>query len=236
MIPKEEFIPALTDAFSAWGFFPSPEQNERFYAYACLLSERNRVMNLTAVDHAEGIIERHFRDSLLPLRLGLLSAGKRYADVGTGAGFPGLPLAVMMPEATFVLTDSLAKRITFLNEVIAALGLSNVQTCLSRAETLGHSSQRETFDGVLSRAVSPLPVLCELCLPLCRIGGQMLALKSAAAEEEIHGSLPAATLLGGDTPQLLGTAERNVVVIRKIAPTPSSYPRRDGVPAKKPLH
>lgn len=235
MIEKNEFLHKLTTAFSAWDLSLSPEQSDRFYTYAQLLSARNRVMNLTAVDDADGIIERHFRDSLLPLRLGLLSAGKRYADVGTGAGFPGLPLAVMMPEASFVLTDSLAKRIDFLNEVIATLGLQNVQTCLSRAEALGHSNQRESFDGVLSRAVSPLPTLCELCLPLCRVGGQMLALKSAAAEEEILSAHLAVTLLGGETPQLLGTSERNVVVIRKIAQTPPTYPRRDGVPAKKPL-
>ena len=235
MDEKILFMQTLTDRFSAIGLSVSETQKERFYQYFAFLREKNKVMNLTGITDIEGVVGRHFADSLLPLLSGDVKPGDRCVDVGSGAGFPGLPLAIMMPDCTFLLMDSLGKRIDFLNETVALLELTNVSTLLSRAETAGKGDLRERFDVVLSRAVSPMNVLCEYCLPLCKVGGRMVALKSTAARDEMTAAQKAILTLGGSEPTVFGTDERNTVTVVKTSPTPSGYPRREGVPEKRPL-
>jgi len=235
MDEKTVFMQALSDRMTAMGLCPSDRQKEQFYQYFIFLREKNKVMNLTGITDIDGVVNRHFGDSLLPLLSGDVKPQDRCIDVGSGAGFPGIPLAIMLPECTFVLMDSLRKRIDFLNETIELLGLTNTSTLLSRAETAGRGQLREGFDAVLSRAVSPMNILCEYCLPLCKVGGKMIALKSTAAKQEIEAAQHAVITLGGSAPTVFGTDERNAVTVVKIAPTPAAYPRREGVPEKRPL-
>ena len=212
-----------------------------------MLREKNKVMNLTAVDDDQGIAMKHFIDSLTLcsyIREEEEKAGGktiRLADVGTGAGFPGLPLKISMPELDVTLMDSLAKRLNFLGEVVERLGLEKVSLVHTRAEDGGRDKKyREKYDVVTARAVARLPVLAEYCLPFVKVGGVFLAMKGHA-EEEVQDAGKAIATLGGtiektDTFTLPGTdMERTVVVIRKIRPTPPKYPRKAGTPAKEPL-
>ena len=225
----------------------SAEEIRSFQIYASMLREKNKVMNLTAVDDDQGIAMKHFIDSLTLcsyIRKEEEKAGGktiRLADVGTGAGFPGLPLKISMPELDVTLMDSLAKRLNFLGEVVERLGLEKVSLVHSRAEDGGRDKKyREKYDVVTARAVARLPVLAEYCLPFVKVGGVFLAMKGHA-EEEVQDAGKAIATLGGtiektDTFTLPGTdMERTVVVIRKIRPTPPKYPRKAGTPAKEPL-
>ena len=225
----------------------SAEEIRSFQIYASMLREKNKVMNLTAVDDDQGIAMKHFIDSLTLcpyIRAEEEKAsGKtiRLADVGTGAGFPGLPLKISMPELDVTLMDSLAKRLNFLGEVVERLGLEKVSLVHTRAEDGGRDKKyREKYDVVTARAVARLPVLAEYCLPFVKVGGVFLAMKGHA-EEEVQDAGKAIATLGGtiektDTFTLPGTdMERTVVVIRKIRPTPPKYPRKAGTPAKEPL-
>ena len=225
----------------------SAEEIRSFQIYASMLREKNKVMNLTAVDDDQGIAMKHFIDSLTLcsyIREEEEKAGGktiRLADVGTGAGFPGLPLKISMPELDVTLMDSLAKRLNFLGEVVERLGLEKVSLVHSRAEDGGRDKKyREKYDVVTARAVARLPVLAEYCLPFVKVGGVFLAMKGHA-EEEVQDAGKAIATLGGtiektDTFTLPGTdMERTVVVIRKIRPTPPKYPRKAGTPAKEPL-
>ena len=223
------------------------EEIRSFQIYASMLREKNKVMNLTAVDDDQGIAMKHFIDSLTLcsyIREEEEKAGGktiRLADVGTGAGFPGLPLKISMPELDVTLMDSLAKRLNFLGEVVERLGLEKVSLVHTRAEDGGRDKKyREKYDVVTARAVARLPVLAEYCLPFVKVGGVFLAMKGHA-EEEVQDAGKAIATLGGtiektDTFTLPGTdMERTVVVIRKIRPTPPKYPRKAGTPAKEPL-
>lgn len=225
----------------------SAEEIRSFQIYASMLREKNKVMNLTAVDDDQGIAMKHFIDSLTLcsyIREEEEKAGGktiRLADVGTGAGFPGLPLKISMPELDVTLMDSLAKRLNFLGEVVERLGLEKVSLVHTRAEDGGRDKKyREKYDVVTARAVARLPVLAEYCLPFVKVGGVFLAMKGHA-EEEVQDAGKAIATLGGtiektDTFTLPGTdMERTVVVIRKIRPTPPKYPRKAGTPAKEPL-
>ena len=212
-------------------------QLEQFYQ---LLSEKNKVMNLTALAEPQDFLEKHLRDSLLLHRHFQFEPGTRLIDVGTGAGFPGIPIAVMEPELTVVLLDSLTKRIHFLEEVIAALDLKNAKVLNSRAESAGRQPElRESFDYCVSRAVSHLNKLSEYCLPLVRPGGYFIPYKAEKVLAELPESERASSLLGGeltarDEDRILD-ARRFFPLIRKQKKTPPEYPRNSEKIAKKPL-
>ena len=226
----------------------SAEEIRAFQVYATMLKEKNKVMNLTAVDDDKGIAMKHFIDSLtlcpyIREEEAKVKGGKTltFIDVGTGAGFPGLPVKISCPELSVTLMDSLEKRLNFLNEVITALGLKDCSTVHSRAEDAGRNKKyREKYDIVTARAVARLSVLAEYCLPLVKIGGVFLAMKSHSEEEE-QDAAKAIALLGGtieksDTFKLPGTdMERTIIVVRKIRPTPARFPRKAGTPSKTPI-
>ena len=226
----------IIEEFEKSGIGISDEQAEMLALYAKMLIEYNEKMNLTAITEPKEIVGKHFIDSLLPLSTDKIFLGAKCVDVGTGAGFPGVPIAIMRPDISMTLMDSLRKRTAFLDALIAELDLKNCITATVRAEDAGKSALRESFDIVLSRAVAPLTVLCELCLPLTACGGHMLALKSRKIEDENNADTEyAIKLLGGSALETFGTQERNVFIVQKIAPTPSTYPRRAGMPEKRPL-
>lgn len=212
-------------------------QLEQFYQ---LLSEKNKVMNLTALAEPQDFLEKHLRDSLLLHRHFQFEPGARLIDVGTGAGFPGIPIAVMEPELTVVLLDSLTKRIHFLEEVIAALDLKNAKVLNSRAESAGRQPElRESFDYCVSRAVSHLNKLSEYCLPLVRPGGYFIPYKAEKVLAELPESERAISLLGGEMTAMeedrILDARRFFPLIRKQKKTPPEYPRNSEKIAKKPL-
>lgn len=204
-----------------------------FFKYYCELIRVNRYMNLTAITEPKEVIRKHFCDSLLPLSLPYLKEGARCVDVGSGAGFPGLPLAIMRPDLDMTLMDSLGKRVDFLTETCEQLSMDRCRAVKIRAEEA--TETREAFDIAFSRGVARLSVLAEYCLPLVREGGVMIALKSLSAELEIEEAQNAMGILGGKLVEVFGTPERNAVVIEKISQTPSKYPRRAGIPEKRPL-
>ncbi len=226
----------------------SAEEIRSFQIYASMLKEKNKVMNLTAVDDDEGIAMKHFIDSLTLcpyIREEEAKAGEgkqlTFIDVGTGAGFPGLPVKISCPELGVTLMDSLEKRLKFLDEVIAALGLQDCSTVHSRAEDAGRNKKyREKYDIATARAVARLSVLAEYCLPLVKVGGVFLAMKAHSEDEETEAG-KAIALLGGtvektDTFKLPGTdMERTIIVVRKIRPTPARFPRKAGTPSKTPI-
>ena len=208
---------------------------DRFEIYHRLLSEWNEKMNLTAITDPVAVAEKHFADSLAALPY--LKPGMKVVDVGTGAGFPGVPLLIMEPGLELTLADSLQKRLTFLDALLKELGLK-AALVHGRAEDLGQNKlYREQFDAALSRAVANLPVLLELTTPFVRVGGTAIAYKGDAAEE-LESAKTAAFLLhvklrGVDLDSNLG--KRCLIFADKIAPTPRSYPRKAGTPSKKPL-
>ncbi len=219
----------------------------QFEKFARLLDERNQVMNLTAVKSGRDTEIRHFLDSLSPLfyRDGntlFAKDGVKVADLGTGAGFPGIPLAIMLPHAEFVLCDALQKRISFLNDVVRELGLANVRTVCGRLEELGRDpGLREGFDIAVSRAVADLKVLVELSLPFVKEGGVFISYKGDRAAEEVTGAENALRELNGKVVHIFSydeydsSASRNLVEIMKDGITPDRYPRRNGIPTKRPL-
>ena len=243
-----EVIKSLVRAYSEEaGLGLTDAQLEQLCVYAGMLVKTNEVMNLTNITDDEGIAVRHFIDSLtlVPyIRAEQKKAGSEdlsVIDVGTGAGFPGLVLKIAMPELRLTLLDSLNKRLNFLNEVSAALGLNGVVTVHGRAEDAGRDAKlREKFDISCARAVANLPVLCEYCLPFVKTEGAFLAMKGNVEEEE-QASSKAISVLGGrkektDKFLLPGTdMNRSIVVVRKIRPTPKGYPRQAGKPSKNPL-
>ena len=197
--------------------------------YGDLLIETNKVMNLTAVTEPTEVVTRHFLDcaALTPH----MPQGGRVLDVGTGAGFPGMPLAILCPETEFVLLDALRKRIDFLNEVIETLGLTNVTAVHARAEDFAKDS-RASFDMAVSRAVAALRTLSELAVPMVKVGGCFLAMKAADCAEEVQGAAHAFEVLGVGEPEMLSYTvphdgiERALVRLPKISDTPDKYPRR----------
>ena len=233
---KEAFISRLSLGIPEEEDF-GQKYGEKFFRYFELLTEYNEKINLTAITDPDEVIKKHFSDSLLPYFLGLIPNGSSIADVGSGAGFPGIPLAIVLPECEFTLMESIGKRVDFLNVVISELGLKNCRAEKIRAEEAGAkgSKYRESFDFATARAVSRLSILSEYCLPLVKVGGRMIALKSAAAQTEIDEAVNAISTLGGENALIIGTPERNVVAVDKADPTPEKYPRRTGIPEKRPL-
>ncbi|HSL93713.1 MAG TPA: 16S rRNA (guanine(527)-N(7))-methyltransferase RsmG [Bacillota bacterium] len=231
----------LRHALSQEGVPLSEEQLKSLELYISLLAAATRRMNLTAIEDEAEMVRKHLLDSLLvvphlPSRGSLL-------DVGSGAGLPGIPLAVAVPGLRVTLLDSITKKVGFLKEAISGMSLGDRVKALSeRAEKAGHfADMRESYDVVISRAVARLNVLSEYCLPFVRVGGRFLAMKGPAGEQEAAEAEEAIALLGGRIAgvhlwQLPGGGEqRSLVIIQKCKNTPIGYPRRDGLPAKNPL-
>ncbi|MGK0617935.1 16S rRNA (guanine(527)-N(7))-methyltransferase RsmG [Meiothermus cerbereus] len=214
----------------------------QFSTFFDLLTEANQTTNLTAIRDEEGIILKHFVDSLTCLTYPGLVEGISVIDVGTGAGFPGLPLAIVQPSTQFDLLDATQKKTAFVARVIQTLGLKNARALWGRSEELAHQNvKRETYGAALTRAVASMATVAELTLPLVQVGGFVLVQKGAEVEHEVAEARGALSKLGGQLEQIfhlqlpiIGDA-RTLVVLRKIAPTPHQYPRKPGVPAKNPL-
>lgn len=217
-----------------------PEQAAQFQTYLELLTEWNEKLNLTAITEPMEVLEKHFLDSLTLLTLGKIKEGAKVIDVGTGAGFPGVPVKILRPDVRLTLLDGTNKRLNFLREVCAALGLEAEFVHL-RAEEAGHRwEMREAYDVATARAVAPLNVLAEYCLPLVKMKGYFLAMKGPGAQEELDAAANALEELGGTQVELhaltLPTAgERNIVEVRKLAFTPKEYPRHGSTITKHPL-
>ncbi len=225
-----------------WEIPFSSEQQEQFVTYYKMLVEKNKVMNLTAITEFDEVLDKHFLDSIALARYVDLTTSISLIDLGTGAGFPGMPLKIMFPNLKVTLADSLNKRIVFLDEVIGELGLTDIQTVHARAEDLAHNSDyREQYDYCVSRAVANLSSLSEYCLPFVRIGGSFISYKSGEIEEELAAAKKAIFLLGGQFDQVIpfqleGTdLSRSFVLIKKDKKTAKTYPRKSGMPTKKPL-
>ena len=230
----------LADIATAWGLPLNPNQLRQFARYTDELLAWNAHTNLTAITDRQAIYVRHFLDSLALARFwGPPPA--TLVDIGTGAGFPGVPLKILHPPLAVTLIESVGKKTAFLKHLIAVLGLEQVRVVTGRAETFGHDpGERERYDVATARAVADLRVLAEYALPLLRVGGLLLAPKGAGAEREIEGARRAVALLGGTIEQVVpielpGVEPRSLVVARKVAPTDPRYPRAVGIPARRPL-
>ncbi|WP_130838498.1 16S rRNA (guanine(527)-N(7))-methyltransferase RsmG [Lachnoclostridium sp. Marseille-P6806] len=228
-----------------WGIHLSDRQMELFYWYYCLLVDWNAVMNLTAIIDLPEVLTKHFLDSLSIVYIydiRKLEEGIELIDVGTGAGFPGVPLAIAFPETRVTLVDSLNKRVRFLTELIERLQLRNCSAIHARAEELARAKEyREHFALAAARAVAEMRVLCEYELPFVKTGGEFIAYKSEKAGEEMERSERAIQILGGKKKKeisfyLPGTDYgRTLISIEKVKITPKKYPRKAGTPAKTPL-
>lgn len=229
---KEKIIkkcPELTD-----------KMQQQFKEYMKLLLEWNQKMNLTAITDEDDIILKHFVDSLTISNY--IKAGESIVDVGTGAGFPGIPLKIARDDINVTLVDSLNKRILFLNEVIQKLELQKIETLHFRAEEFGQNKKfRESFDVATSRAVANLSTLVEYLLPLVKVGGVCICMKGSEIKDELDNSKRAIQILGGKIERIEeftlpeSDIKRNIVIIRKINKTPQKYPRKPGTPSKEPL-
>ncbi len=222
------------------GISLSDDALAKFDLLAHLMIEQNKTMNLTAITDPDGIAVKHFADSISALTAADFELGARVLDVGTGAGFPGLPLLIVRPDLKLTMLDSTAKKLKYVSSAAESLGLSP-EILHARAEEAGRKPEyREGFDVVCSRAVAALNVLCEYCLPFVKVGGCFIAMKSAKAGEEIEQAQAAIKLLGGKITdeksfKLSDGGERNLIVIKKISHIPPKYPRVSAQIAKKPL-
>ncbi len=215
---------------------------QQMETFLTLFQKTNQQLNLSAIRDEQDIKVKHLLDSLHIGALAEMNEGQRVLDLGTGGGFPGMPLKIMHPGAEMVFLDATGKKLRFIESAAGTIGMDGVYYLHSRAEDAGQDPRyRGTFDLVLARAVAYLPVLLEFALPLLRVGGRLASAKGAGVDDEVHDSARALRLLGGKvesvkTYQLPGIAEeRSVILIRKVSQTPREYPRRAGIPAKKPL-
>ncbi len=218
----------------------SVEQLEKFYSYMSLLLEWNEKMNLTAITEPNEIILKHFVDSLTILNE--INNNSKVVDVGTGAGFPGIPLSIANESLKITLVDSLNKRLIFLQEVIDKLELKNIEIVHSRAEDFGQNKKyRESFDIATSRAVANLSTLSEYLIPLVKISGKCICMKASDVEEEINQAKNAINVLGGTIEKIeefkLPESDigRTIIIINKQKQTPNKYPRKVGTPSKEPI-
>lgn len=214
------------------------KQLNQFLLYYELLAEWNQKMNLTAIIQPEEVIQKHFVDSLTCLETGLFQKQNKLIDVGTGAGFPSIPLKIVFPDLEMVLLDSLQKRLVFLEEVKGVLHLEHVTFVHARAEDAGKNPLfREQFDLAVARAVAPMNILAELCLPFVKKGGWWIAMKGSQGEAELAQAQSAIFKLGGKPKQILTTKidRHTVISVQKSENTPKQYPRKAGTPSKNPL-
>ena len=225
-------------AINEYGLEVNQEQVRKFAAFYGLLIEWNERMNLTAITDEDEFIRKHILDSLSGLEY--VKEGK-ILDLGSGAGFPGIPLKIYNEEFKITFLDALKKRLNFLDEVATKLSLTDVSSIHGRAEDLAKTDLRESFDTVVSRAVASLPILSEYALPFLKTGGTFIAWKGSKAEDEAAESEKALKVLGGELTEIKKVAipklneERALIIVKKIKPTPKQYPRKPGTPQKKPL-
>lgn len=237
---KNELKLKIKENFESLGINIEENQIKNYYEYMKLLIEWNEKINLTAITEPDDIIVKHFVDSVTINKY--IPENSKVLDIGTGAGFPGIPEKIIREDINIVLADSLNKRINFLNEVINNLGLKKIDAVHSRAEEMAHNKEfREKFDIVTSRAVASLNVLLEYMLPFVKVGGKCICMKGSNINEEIENSKKALLELGGEIVNIdnfcLPNTDivRNIVVIKKIKETKNKYPRRAGTPSKDPI-
>ncbi|HZK26921.1 MAG TPA: 16S rRNA (guanine(527)-N(7))-methyltransferase RsmG [Thermoclostridium sp.] len=231
----------LLEGFAEFGVNLTENQIANFERYHKMLIEWNEKINLTAITDERDVVIKHFIDSISIIQF-IPKNALNIIDVGTGAGFPGIPLKVVKDQLNITLLDSLEKRVRFLNSIINEIGISGIRTIHARAEDLGKDKEhRECYDVGTARAVASLSVLCEYILPFVRIGGYFICMKGSDVENEISDSKTALSILGGEIEKVVNfslpfeKSERNIILIKKIRHTPTKYPRKSGKPTKTPL-
>jgi len=237
---KNEYI---IDRLKSIDLVINEEQAQQFVQFYELMIEKNKVMNLTSITDFQEVVEKHFMDSLMVNHVAHFIGTESVIDVGTGAGFPGIPLKIIFPELDLVLMDSVNKRLKFIDEVVEELNLQKVRTVHARAEDMANQKEyRENFDYCLSRAVANLSTLAELCLPFVKVDGKFISYKAGEIEEEVCSSALAAKVLANSkwTVQYFNIPDtqiqRSFVSCIKTKPTPKKYPRKAGLPGKEPIH
>ncbi|MGN8887187.1 16S rRNA (guanine(527)-N(7))-methyltransferase RsmG [Blautia sp. HCP28S3_G10] len=224
------------------GISLNEEQKKQFIAFYEYLVEKNKVMNLTGITEFQEVLVKHFLDSLACVKAVDMNEVKTVMDIGTGAGFPGVPLKIAFPHLEACLLDSLKKRVNFLEETFELLKLENITAIHGRAEEFAkNKAYREKYDLCVSRAVSNLATLSEYCLPYVKVGGKFISYKSGTVKEEVEQAEKAVSILGGKIQDVVyfnlpdSEIQRSLVVIKKIKSTPGKYPRKAGTPLKEPL-
>lgn len=232
----------LKNAAASIGVFLDDQQTDQFLKYYEILVEWNTFMNLTGITDYEEVVQKHFVDSLALWKVVDVKNAGNLIDIGTGAGFPGIPLKIAYPHLKVTLLDSLQKRIKFLDEVILQLGLKDIETIHGRAEDYAKPfMKRESYDICVSRAVANMASLSEYCLPYVKVGGYFIPYKSGKVEEELKQSKKAIFLLGGkiyeEVKFMLPDSDisRSLIKIKKVSPTPKKYPRKSGLATKEPI-
>lgn len=236
---EKQFKEELAKRVAQFGVKLLEEQQNQFYQYMQLLIEWNKKMNLTAITEPQEVLTKHFIDSLSIVPY--IAEEEKLLDIGTGAGFPGIPLKIVLPKNSFALLDSLNKRILFLQEVIKQLNLEGIEAIHGRAEEFCKGERREGYDIVASRAVAKLNVLLEYMLPFTKVGGRCICMKALDIEEELKEAKKAIEALGGVIEKVEEITlentdiKRKIVIIKKIKETPKKYPRKAGMPSKEPI-
>ena len=230
----------LFEAVKSLGMDLTEEQIRQFEAYRAGVLEWNEKVNLTAITDPEEFEMKHFADSVMSAGNDIMKNAKKIIDVGTGGGFPGIPLAILFPEKQFTLMDSLGKRIKIIDQLAKEIGINNVELVHARAEDLAKKKEyREQYDVCVSRAVANLATLSEYCIPFVKIGGYFAPYKTAAAEEEILEGKKALFILGGHLESVSefsdAELDHTILWIKKVKMTPVKYPRKAGTPSKEPL-
>lgn len=228
------------NSMNSIGIELTDSQLNAFETYYDMLIDRNKVMNLTAITEFDEVMDKHFLDSVYLFRSIELKADYKLIDIGTGAGFPGIPLKIVFPELKITLLDSLNKRVGFLNDVIAELNLNDIEAIHGRAEDIARDKlYRASYDIAVSRAVANLSTLSEYCLPFVKIGGKFVSYKSGDCADEVDNAKAAIHLLGGKINKIdefsYSNNSRSFIVIDKVMNTSNKYPRKAGLPSKKPL-
>lgn len=228
------------NSMNSIGIELTDSQLNAFETYYDMLIERNKVMNLTAITEFDEVMNKHFLDSVYLFRSIELKADYKLIDIGTGAGFPGIPLKIVFPELKITLLDSLNKRVGFLNDVIDELNLNDIEAIHGRAEDIARDkAYRASYDIAVSRAVANLSTLSEYCLPFVKIGGKFVSYKSGDCADEVDNAKAAIHLLGGKINKIdefsYSNNSRSFIVIDKVMNTSNKYPRKAGLPSKKPL-
>lgn len=231
-----------TNLFTAAGINLEDSKVQAFEEYRTLILEYNKIMDITNITEEKDMYIKHFIDSLYLNKSGLLSSARSLIDIGTGGGFPGIPLKILYPHLEATLLDSLNKRVKFLNGVIDKLKIDKAQAIHGRAEELArNTSYREKYDLATSRAVAPLNTLTEYSLAFIKVGGHFIAMKGPNYEEELLDAKNAINIMGGKIKEVInyslpdGCGERSLIIIEKVRPTPKKYPRGQGKPKKQPL-